>query len=463
MAGGTFVAQNKVRPGCYMNFVAVPAPASSIGTRGVAAMPMALDWGPSYVELLSTDLLDGKSLGKVGLNGSDDDALVFRLALSNSFKLCIARSDAGGDQAEATLQENTGTVEAPVLVDRMVVTARYAGTLGNRLSFIVSAVAGTAKFDVRTNLDGITKDLQRVEDISELVDNDWVSFAASDEDELDLVATAGMDLSGGTNGVEDASSLIAAVNVLRGKTWNTMGVMSSESTVKQAASAAVRNMRDVEGRKVQIVLLDAGGVSGENYEGIITCKQGLVMEDGTAVSAAQFIAYLTGLTAGSTITQSNTYHVIRGAKTVSGTPTAHDDIVEALKTGYVVLSYRSDGAVIIEQDINSLCDYPANRSYSFSKNRVMRCLDEIANSIALAWERTYIGKVNNNAKGRDLFRGDVIYLFKQLQSLGALQNFDKDADVEVIAGDTIDAVVCNVKAQPVDSMEKLYMTVNVAS
>ncbi len=463
MAGGTFVAQNKVRPGCYMNFVAVPAPSSNIGTRGIAAMPLAMNWGPSYVELLSTDLLDGKSLAKIGLSGADDDALVYRLALSNAYKLCIARSDSGGVQADAVVQENTGTPDEPVMVDRLDVTAKYAGTFGNRLSVVIDAVSGTSKFDVRTNLDGISKDVQRVEDSSELVENDWVSFAPSTPGDYTLCATAGVELEGGTNGTEDASSLIAAIDTLRAKTWNTIGVMSSESTVKSAASTAVRNMRDVEGRKVQLVLLDAGGVSGENYEGIITSKQGLVMEDGTAVSAAQFIAYLTGLTAGSTITQSNTYHVIRGAKSVTGAPTAHDDIVEAIKSGYVVLSYRSDGAVIIEQDINSLCDYPANRSYAFSKNRVMRCLDEIANSIALAWERTYIGKINNNAKGRELFRSDVINLFKLLQSLGALQDFDKDADVEVLAGDAIDAVVCNVKAKPVDSMEKLYMTVNVSS
>jgi hypothetical protein len=461
MAGGTFVAQNKVRPGCYMNFVAVPAPASNLGTRGIAALPLPMIWGPSYVELLSTDLLDGQSLAKIGLEGVDAEALVFRLALSNAFKLCIARSDAGGNEAEATLKENTGTVEDPVWVNRMVVTARHAGTLGNRLSLIVAAVSGTSKFDVRTNLDGITKNLQRVEGIYELVDNDWVSFEASDPEDDTLCETAGLELSGGTNGTEDSTSLAAAINTLRSKSWNTMGVMSSDSTVKSAASAAVRNMRDVEGRKVQLVLLDAGGVSGENYEGIITSKQGLVMEDGTTVTAAQFIAYLTGLCAGSTITQSNTYHVIRGAKSVSGVPTTHEDIVEALKTGYVVLSYRSDGAVIIEQDINTLCDYPADRSYAFSKNRVMRTLDEIANTIALTWERTYIGKVNNNATGRDLFRSDVINFFKLLQALGAIQNFEND-DVEVIAGAQLDAVVCNVRVHPVDSMEKLYMTVNVA-
>ena len=48
-----------------------------------------------------------------------------------------------------------------------------------------------------------------------------------------------------------------------------------------------------------------------------------------------------------------------------------------------------------------------------------------------------------------------------MQANGGVQNFVPD-DVEVLAGNEIDAVIVNVAIQPVDSIEKIYMTVNVS-
>lgn len=448
MAGGTFLAQNKIRAGAYINFVAVPAPSTSIGTRGVAALPLIMDWGPDYVELLSTDLVDGKSLPKVGLTASDAASLPMRLALSNAYKLLIART-------------NTDGTKASVTSDGLKLTARYAGVLGNKLSVIVKKIANTELFDVITALDGVQKDTQRVADISKLVSNDWVEFEAAVAGANALTETAAKALTGGSNGTESDDSYNAALSLLFTKSWNTLGVMSDETIRKSAATTLITNDRERQGKKRQCVLLNAGGAAGANYEGIITSKQGYIDADGQSISEELFVAYLTGLSAGSSIIQSNTYHVIKGAKIITGEPTSHEDIEEALKQGYTVLSYRSDGVVVIEKDINSLCDFPSTKSYAFSKNRIMRCLDEIGNTLALTWEKTYVGKVNNDATGRNLFKADMINYFHQLESLGAITNFDKDKDIEVLAGADIDAVICNYWVQPVDSMEKLYATVNV--
>ena len=74
---------------------------------------------------------------------------------------------------------------------------------------------------------------------------------------------------------------------------------------------------------------------------------------------------------------------------------------------------------------------------------------------------TYLGKVDNEEDGRNLFKADVISYLNLLQSIKCIQNFDSTTDIEVLPGNDIDAVVCNLWVQPVDSMEKLYMTVNV--
>ena len=63
--------------------------------------------------------------------------------------------------------------------------------------------------------------------------------------------------------------------------------------------------------------------------------------------------------------------------------------------------------------------------------------------------------------GRNLFKADIIDYLNKLQNMAAVQNFDSTTDIEVLAGEAIDAVVVNLAIQPVDAMEKLYMTVNV--
>ena len=40
--------------------------------------------------------------------------------------------------------------------------------------------------------------------------------------------------------------------------------------------------------------------------------------------------------------------------------------------------------------------------------------------------------------------------------------FSADDDIEVLPGEAVDAVVVNLYIQPVDSMEKLYMSVTLA-
>ena len=81
--------------------------------------------------------------------------------------------------------------------------------------------------------------------------------------------------------------------------------------------------------------------------------------------------------------------------------------------------------------------------------------------MALIFERSYIGKVNNNDDGRNIFKSDIINYLNTLQNISAIQNFDPTADIQIYAGEAIDAVVVDLAVQPVDSMEKLYMTVMV--
>ena len=83
------------------------------------------------------------------------------------------------------------------------------------------------------------------------------------------------------------------------------------------------------------------------------------------------------------------------------------------------------------------------------------------NDITSIFEASYVGKVNNNADGRLLLKSALVDYFTTLQNLGAIQNFET-GDITIEAGTAIDAVLVTANIQPVDSVEKIYISVNLS-
>jgi hypothetical protein len=438
MAGGTWTSQNKVRPGAYINFKGVSAPTTAVGSRGIVTLPLPMSWGAQITEILSLDLAAGKTLETIGYVVTDEEAQIFREALKNCYKAIIYRVDAGGEKADA-------------IIGNLTATAKYAGVVGNRIS--IAIVANSTKFDVYTYVDGVQKDKQvALATVAEVQDNAWVDFSGT----LVLTANAGTTLTGGTDGTVSDANYTAYLNAIQSYNYNTMGIPVDNATVAAAVETFIKLQRDTYGKKIQAVLYDYAG----DYEGIISVDQGYKTTNET-VSAPTFVAYVAGLTAGSEVNQSNTYHAITGAVEIVS-PKTDSEIETALAAGKMVLSYRIDGAIVIEQDINTLHTFTVEKPYSFSKNRVIRTLDGINNDLALSFQKNYIGKVNNNADGRNLYKASVVGYLNTLQGINAIQNFDSTTDVVISAGEAIDAVVADLAIQPVDSMEKIYMTVLVS-
>ena len=50
---------------------------------------------------------------------------------------------------------------------------------------------------------------------------------------------------------------------------------------------------------------------------------------------------------------------------------------------------------------------------------------------------------------------------QNLESQGAIETFDTQNDITVVQGDNKDVIVVEVAVQTIDSMEKLYMTINL--
>jgi len=133
----------------------------------------------------------------------------------------------------------------------------------------------------------------------------------------------------------------------------------------------------------------------------------------------------------------------------------------AITAGEFIFKVDSAQNVTAVYDINSLTTTTAEKGAQFKKNRIIRTIDGINNDIVEIFESGYVGKVNNNADGRSLLRATLIEYFNELQRLAAIQNFTAE-DVTVSAGTASDAVLIECYIQPIDSVEKMYITVNLS-
>ncbi|MCY9512084.1 phage tail sheath family protein [Paenibacillus larvae] len=442
MAGGTWENQNKVRPGVYINTASERKSMTAVGERGTVALPLTLGWGPSK-EILTINV--GDDLKNVlGYDITAQEMLLLREAFKRAKTVKLYRL-ANGVKAQGNIGDIT-------------LEAKYSGIRGNDIKVSIEAnIDDPTKFKVRTFVANEEVHRQVASTAGDLVSNDWVHFEAKTPDAA-LTETAGVPLTGGTNGdatFQDYLDFMAAIDAHEFHTIAIPYEGQESSKLNPLVLAQIKEWREEEGRKVQAIVANFKA----DYEGMINVKNGIVLEDGTKLGAAQATVWTAAATASAGANESLTYQSYEGA--VDAYPRfTNKQIEEALTAGEFVFTYNND-RVIVEQDINSFTSYTEKKRKHFTKNRVIRTLDGIANDSKRIYETQYIGKVDNNADGRNLFKQELIRLLELYQGMNALQNFDAQKDVTVEPGKDSDSVTVDVYIQPVDAIEKIYMQVEV--
>lgn len=453
MAGGTFVTYNKIRPGAYINFIAKPQPLLQLSDRGIATVPLAMTWGPELglIDMVSSDLVDGTSLSKIGYSAIDLESLPYRLVLTGCSRCKFFNLASGGSKSEATLGAASKTFKA---------TAKYHGTTGNKIAVVIVkdkvSEGDTQTYTVTTLFRNLEMDKQsKLSKPTDLIDNDYIDWDTTSTAEF--AETAATNLEGGENGtVDEETAYPLYFKAIKNEIFNTMGIPTDSDLVKAAAELFIKDLRENEGVKVQCVLYD---YNKADYEGIIESHQGYE-DDIEVVDPVNFVLWVTGITAGADINQSNTAKVIPGATKIIG-ELSNTEIIDALQKGRFLITKRRDGAIKVEKDINTLYTFTSKKSYDFSKNRVIRVLDEVGNTVSLTWDKSYCGKLDNEDEGRKVFKADLINYGNILQGVKAITNFLGSDDIECLPGPAVDDVIVNWPIQPVDSMEKLYATFTV--
>lgn len=231
---------------------------------------------------------------------------------------------------------------------------------------------------------------------------------------------------------------------------------SNYETSKTLIANWVQAMYDDEGIPVQAVMANMDADSDR----IINVVQGVVLSDGTELTAAQTTAWVAGATAGASMVTSNTGKKYVGA--IDVLPRMKKTQMEtASKAGKFLLKVDNAQNVTIAYDVNSLVTYTVEKGKSFRKNRVIRTLDNIKKDLGIIYEGEYVGNFDNDPDGLRLLKGAYCDYFKELNRKHAIKNFETD-DLTVAEGKEADSVYVALAVQPVDSIDKIYVDVNLS-
>lgn len=433
LGGGTFVTQNKKLPGSYINFVSAAKASATLSERGYATMPLELDWG---VENAVFEVTNGdfqkNSMKIFGYAYTDDHLKGLRDLFLNAKTLYAYRLNGGGVKAANDFA-----------------TARYGGTRGNDLKIRIQANADdTSAFDVVTLLGTTIVDEQTVKKATDLKANDYVTFKTG----ATLKATAATPLTGGTNAAVDGSAHQMYLDKIESYTYNTMGVMTTEETIKTLYTSFCKRLRDEMGVKFQLCIYRKAA----DFMGTINVKN-KVLDDGA--NEASLIYWATGVSAGCAVNKSNQNKKYDGEFTI-GTDFTQSQLESCLDAGEWVL-HRVGSDVRVLEDINSMVTVSDTCGDVFKDNQTVRVCDQIANDIAVIFNTRYMGTVPNDNAGRLSLWADIVKHHQQLNDIRALENFS-DTDVTVAQGDSKKSVVVTDAVTVVNAMDKLYMTVTVA-
>jgi len=443
MAGGTFdKTVGKVRPGTYVNFKDTTQESIKGAARGIALIPLInTDYGPAGEMITLTGAAPDAASAKLGYSVYDSDAAGNMLLIREAFK----------NAATVIVYICTeGTKAASGTGGGLTATAKYKGTRGNALSYSVAAnpVDG---YDVEVYLDGSKVEAyEGISDASALADSNYITFDESGS--TGLTAVAGVALTGGTSGTTANADITAFLEAADNVKFNTMACPFDESALLAAVKTKVKYMRENEGKKVQAVVAN---MTSPDYEGIINVTNSYELDSGplTAVQATAFVA---GMTAGATYTESNTYRTVEGAVAVVDAK-SHEEAVAAINAGEFFFSVSEQGAVMVEYDINSLITFADGKGESYRKNRVLRVLDAFHDSLVLNFPPN---KYDNNTTGWDIMEGVGRSILKLYYEAGAIDGVDYDNDFLVDRENSAgDRTYFDVGIQPVDSAEKLFFTV----
>lgn len=428
MGGGTWVTQNKVLPGIYINFISLTRNAFTIADRGYVALPLTTKWGADITTIKVEDF-EKDALKLTGYLYTDEQNKPLRDVFKHAHTIYLGRLNNDGAKASCTYGE-----------------ALYGGERGNDLKIAITANVDDAnKFDVVSYL-GVEKiDTQTVATAAELVDNSFIKFDKT----ATLAETAGVPFTGGTDGTVTVSSHQEFLNKIESYSFNILICDSTEDEIKTLYANFTKRLRDNMGIKFQTIFYSKAA----DNKGCINATTKATEGDN------KLVYWFGGLEAGCAINKSCANVVYDGEYTPIVDLT-QEQLIQSIKNGEMVL-HKVGNEIRTLEDKNSLITLTETENEDFQDNQTIRIIDQIGNDMASLFNNRYNSKVPNDTDGRISLQSDIAKLYREYQNNRAIESFDSD-DIKIEQGERKDSVVIDAPVTIINCMKKAYMRVVVA-
>ena len=433
LGGGSFITQNKVLPGAYINFVSAARASSTLSDRGIVALALELDWGPDEeIFTVTQEEFQNNSFKMFGYEYKHEKLKGLRDLFKNAKKAYLYKLNGG------------------VKASNAYATAKYKGSRGNEIKIVIAAnVDDPSKYDVSTYLGTSLVDMQIVSTTKELIGNTYVDFITT----ATLQVTAGTALTGGTNGDPvTGTEYQGFLDKIESYSFNTLGCLSTTESIKNTFIAFTKRMRDEMGVKFQLV---GHKCNGAEYEGVISVEN-VVLDNGAIGS--ELVYWTLGAEGACAVNKSCTNKKYDGEYIID-VNYKQGQLESAIKDGKLIF-HKVGEEVRVLADINTFTTTTDEKGEDFKSNQTIRVLDQIANDTAALFNNKYLGNIPNDKSGRISLWNDIVTINKELQKIRAIEEFNPD-NIVVEQGNSKKSVVVGQGITSVNAMEQLYMTVVV--
>jgi len=186
-------------------------------------------------------------------------------------------------------------------------------------------------------------------------------------------------------------------------------------------------------------------------EYVVNLITGVVLGNGSELTSAEYASYIAGLIAGTPINKSITYATLPVSDVTKRL--RNSEINTALTSGSLVLV--NDGKQVkVEQGVTTNSDATAR-----GKIRIMRARQAVATDIPATAKDRYIGKIDNNPAGQATLISAIKAYLETLETNNVLMAPEVMLDPQRQSkGDSVFLAVSYVE---VDSMERIFLSINV--
>lgn len=466
MSGRYTAGETKARPGIYFRQENGGGVDVTGAANGVVAVAFKANWGPlGEVVTLESPADIPAIFGDDSVSGSNV-AILNKIFLGGASEIKAVRVGTGGTKAAITLKDTAST---PANV--VTLTAKYAGTrplsvtIKDSLSVSTEReciiYAGTTELCKATFAKG---DAGEVDALVEAINGNsamavTAAKVAAGNGLLAAVAQSAFTTAGASPTIAN-TDYDAAFAVLEASAWNTVCVDTNDNAVHTLLKSFISRANDA-GLMGIAVIGEPTSVDFEtrrtraasyNSENVVYCLNGFKIgeEDYEGFNAA---AVLAGYIAYLPCNDSITHKIIPGATEVVGALT-NTQVVNCLKSGCIVFTVASSGAVWVEQGINTLVTLSTNQDAGWKKIRRTKTRFELITRINESSE-SIIGAVNNDANGRATFIAIANGVINSMIAEGKLQSGSCVEDTSNPAkGDSAWFIL---DILDLDSIEKVYL------